>query len=182
MKKVIRPIFKPTKLDVGCGNNPAGDVNCDLFIGKTPHIEDRDNIIDPKTIPNFIRCDAHHLPFKDSCFEEVFSSHILEHVDDATKVMLEMVRVTNNKILFKIPHRFARRPWYKLIFKMGRWPVTRHHQSSSHKRFFNVKSVEKWLRKLNLNPRLHVNYHHLPPFLPILWLPWEIEGEMRVRK
>lgn len=30
MKKLI--------LDVGCGNSPKGDVNCDLYIGKTPHL------------------------------------------------------------------------------------------------------------------------------------------------
>jgi hypothetical protein len=24
-------------LDVGCGGRPKGDVNCDLFVGESPH-------------------------------------------------------------------------------------------------------------------------------------------------
>lgn len=72
------------RLDVGCGNRPTGDVNVDLYPEKNPYrkTENIQPITETKKIPNFIRSDAFHLPFKDGCFGEVVSNSVLEHVDD----------------------------------------------------------------------------------------------------
>jgi len=47
-------------LDVGCGCRPHGSVNCDLIIKRTPHRSYLD-IIDVKSVPNFVLCDAQYL-------------------------------------------------------------------------------------------------------------------------
>jgi len=99
-------------LDVGCGDRPKGDVNCDLFIGDFPHLQ-KSRIIKPKIIPNFVKCDAHHLPFKTAAFKETFSSHLIEHVNDPAKVLYEMLRVSREKVTFVLPHKFARASWLK---------------------------------------------------------------------
>lgn len=46
------------------------------------------------------------LPFKDNEFDEIFCSHILEHVDDLVKVMKELHRITKNKgkVIIRGPH------------------------------------------------------------------------------
>jgi len=42
---------------------------------------------------NFVRCDAHHLPFRDKSFQLVYCHNVLEHVLDPWKVLREMKRV-----------------------------------------------------------------------------------------
>jgi SAM-dependent methyltransferase len=153
-------------LDIGCGCRPKGDVNCDLFIGRTPHTE-QSWTINPTVIPNFVRCDAHFLPFRDNSFLEVYSHHLLEHVDDPTKVLLEMFRVAKRKVRFEVPHRFQRTLWLK------------YKQCSAHKRVFNKKNIKKWLEKLNMIHEIVVTGKDFPHFLlPILRLPWEIKVEI----
>ena len=90
------------KLDVGCGDKPKGDVNCDLFIGKSPHLSDAYACI--KKPENFVLCDANYLPFKDSAFTVVHSSHILEHLKNPLSALQEFCRVTSKIVYLKIPH------------------------------------------------------------------------------
>ena len=40
-----------------------------------------------------IKMDVHEIPFKDNTFDVVICNHVLEHVDDADKVMSEFYRV-----------------------------------------------------------------------------------------
>jgi len=66
------------KLDVGCGSNPRGEVNIDIFMSKAH---------------NFVHCDAHILPFKSDGFTEVVSYQTLEHVERPLTVAQEIYRV-----------------------------------------------------------------------------------------
>jgi SAM-dependent methyltransferase len=72
-------------LDIGCGSSPKGDVNCDMYIGETPHIMIRHRI-NAKKIPNFVLCDAMHLPFRNKTFDIVNASQVLEHVFEKTYI------------------------------------------------------------------------------------------------
>lgn len=54
---------------------------------------------------------AHNLnkfpyPFRDNDFDEVYASHILEHLNDLTKVMTELKRICKDgaKIVVRVPH------------------------------------------------------------------------------
>jgi len=95
MKKMI--------LDIGCGNNPKGAVNCDLYLGETPHIMN-ENYIDPRKIPNFVRCDAMHLPFKDNAFKIVNTSELLEHVINPPLFLSEMKRISKKIVTLDVPN------------------------------------------------------------------------------
>src|SRR5213594_4392499 len=70
------------RLDVGCGGYPTGDVNCDLARTKDWFKGD-------------VICDCHHLPFIDRSFDEVYSSHTIEHVSSPYK---NAVRVREGSI------------------------------------------------------------------------------------
>lgn len=100
-------------LDVGCGDRPTGDVNCDLYINDT---EGHRTPIDPerytiktKTIKNFVLCDASHLPFKDDAFDSVFSGQVIEHVNTPQLMLRELIRVSNDKVVVECPHRIGER-------------------------------------------------------------------------
>ena len=77
-------------LDVGCGCTPKGTVNVDLFVGLNPN---HAGFLDPKSIPNFVNCDAQHLPFRDGCFDFGIIDNVLEHLDNPFLAVAEMKRV-----------------------------------------------------------------------------------------
>jgi ubiquinone/menaquinone biosynthesis C-methylase UbiE len=76
-------------LDIGCGGNPLfckGEViHADLG---GVHLE--------------VKCDAHHLPFKDNCFKIVYASHVIEHCLDPKKVLEEFRRVSSMLVIIKV--------------------------------------------------------------------------------
>lgn len=156
---------KMMRLDIGCGDRPTGDVNCDLYKGKSPHLRGRH--IDPKTIPNFVRCDANFLPFRDKIFCQSFCSHVIEHegVNDI-KVLSEMIRVTWRKITVIVPHRFKRL-----------------HQFEKHDKYYNVTSLATLFKKMGLNPRIEITkYRYVPPiFFTLIRLPSEIKVEAMLK-
>jgi len=57
------------------------DVVCDIDYPKTRQ-------------ENFVRCDAHNLPFRDQAFQLAYCHNVLEHVLDPWKAMRELKRVS----------------------------------------------------------------------------------------
>lgn len=156
-------------LDVGCGRQPRGDVNVDLFIEETPHREKYPGKITSKNTPNFVRADGQHLPFRDSMFETVLSSETIEHVDRPFLFLSELIRVSNNKVMLTTPHRFVRR------------------MNPFHKQHFTIKWFDKALRKLGIsgqNFRIRIlKYSYLPhPYFPLVRLPRNILVEVRKKE
>lgn len=99
------------RLDVGCGSAPKGTVNVDLNIKATVH-RPRDTVsgcrvLNVREIPNFVRADGLHLPFRDGAFREVVSSHLIEHVADPVGLIRELVRVARDRVVLYCPHRFG---------------------------------------------------------------------------
>ena len=50
--------------------------------------------MDPLDLPNFLICDAQHLPFKDGAFDESNCTHVLEHLEDPRQAFRELKRVS----------------------------------------------------------------------------------------
>jgi ubiquinone/menaquinone biosynthesis C-methylase UbiE len=160
-------LFK--RLDVGCGLRPTGDVNVDLYFGEyTEHIDALDKkLVVVSRVNNPVKADAHHLPFRDEVFEEVYSHHVLEHLDDPTKALAEMIRVAKRKVTFVVPHRFNREQKRAL-------------RKNIHKHIFTVSTIKHWLKLLNIK-RFHITviYDSFPNrILRIVWFPSEMKVEI----
>lgn len=56
-------------------------------------------------IENFVRADAHNLPFKDKEFDIAVLGEILEHVENPVQVLKEAKRVAN-KIIITVPNEY----------------------------------------------------------------------------
>lgn len=100
-------------LDVGCGGSPVGDVNCDLYINDVNHhrtIKHTDLYhINSRLVPNFVCCEASHLPFKSECFDLVMSRQVIEHVPKPELMAAEMVRCSKNIVIIETVHRRGER-------------------------------------------------------------------------
>ena len=126
------------KLDVGCGSRPTGDVNVDCFArgwNSQEGDQKQGEFMNPQLIPNFVVAHAEFLPFKDECFDVVFSSHTIEHVKNPMKMLQELSRVSKRQVTLRCPHRKgsgAKRPfhinyldedWFKVsLAKLGHQP------------------------------------------------------------
>lgn len=102
------------KLNLGCGEDiKKGYVNLDIL--KSSGI---DVVHDLNKFP---------YPFKKDTFEEVYTSHVLEHVDDLIKVLNELKRICKPKakIIIRVPHFSCgvsyRDPTHKRLFSYFTW-------------------------------------------------------------
>lgn len=109
-------------LDVGCGNLPKGDVNCDLYTARSAHRLGQ--LLCTGAAENFVQCDANHLPFRDGVFNQVFSGQVIEHVSDPYGMLREMKRVCRGKIIVETVHQLGEN--LTLNPKRRRW-IRQHH-------------------------------------------------------
>jgi len=97
------------KLNLGCGDDiKKGYVNTDAV--KLPGVDIVHNL------------NKFPWPFKNNEFDEVYTSHVLEHVDDLIKTMVEIKRICKNKarVIIRVPHFSCgvsyRDPTHKRLF------------------------------------------------------------------
>lgn len=79
-------------LEIGCGSGSL----VRFLEGYSDHVFGTDinqEQIDKANIPNIIRSDIQHLPYKNTTFDRIISLHTLEHIPDLYKVMKELDRV-----------------------------------------------------------------------------------------
>ena len=83
-------VIKDIILDIGCGTKPYNDLfqeKSESYIG-----------VDLQKSPDLdILCSAEKLPFKNNSVDLVFSSQVLEHVENPNLVINEMHRVLKDK-------------------------------------------------------------------------------------
>ncbi|NLF87901.1 class I SAM-dependent methyltransferase [Candidatus Bathyarchaeota archaeon] len=110
-------------LDVGCGNSPVGDVNCDLYSKDTEQhrsFDTANTAINSRNVPNFVVCSAEFLPFISACFDVAVSRQVIEHVAKPGLMASELVRVSRDLIIIETVHRRgerleprSRQAWFK---------------------------------------------------------------------
>jgi ubiquinone/menaquinone biosynthesis C-methylase UbiE len=125
------------KLNVGCGNNPSGDVNCDLYIEDVlNHRDNQNDSLNARAIPNFVKCDCLHLPFKNQVFSEVISQQVIEHLDNPLAFLKESARVCEHsgQLVIETVHRYGERIWGMTNHKT-KW-LKQHHVSHFNIRWF----------------------------------------------
>lgn len=116
-------------LNVGCGEQGIGDVNCDLY---GEEAKQWGFIIDPHVVRNFVMCDARYLPFRANVFQTVYSSHVIEHVQNPFLMLKEMVRCSKKYVTVVCPHRWL------TLFQLNRG----HHINFITKKWFLSMSTK----------------------------------------
>lgn len=81
-------------LNVGCGDDPIGDVRVDAF---KSHKGVR------RLLPPTIYASIYALPFRDHVFSWVKCSHLLEHLEHVREATLELLRVGNCEMELRFP-------------------------------------------------------------------------------
>ncbi len=124
-------------LCVGCGANPEGTVNVDLYPNDRGQCVDNWN---PKEVANFVLASADYLPFKDGVFKSVIARHVLEHLPVPIKAIEEWRRVCYGKIIIYIPSQYV------------------EDLTPSHLYGWNIHSLRNLLRQVFGDASVNVQY------------------------
>jgi len=86
---------EPLCLDIACGAKPFPNAHvlCDLHLNRVPDRNMRELRTEGKP---FVLCDCRFLPFKEKAFSFVTSYYLIEHVDDPSKMVKELKRVSEH--------------------------------------------------------------------------------------
>lgn len=137
----VLPYIGHSGLDIGCGPSKV-----------FPHLIGIDNLKDTGLFgipmkPDFVVKDCARLPFKDGSTECVFSSHTLEHMDNAEAALAEWWRVlaVGGHLILYLPHK----DFYPNIGQPGSNP--------DHKHDFLPADIEALMRAVAPDWTLRVN-------------------------
>lgn len=86
--------FEGDVLEIGCGDGHLSTILSDHFNNViSTDINPREEIKD------VILADAQYLPFTSNTFDAIFSSNVLEHIDDLSKCLNELHRVSKKDVI-----------------------------------------------------------------------------------
>ena len=158
-------------LDVGCGNEPKGDVNCDLYVADAQNHRNlgTSNRLATHFISNFIVCDASHLPFRDAIFKMVVCRQIIEHFQNPFALLKELCRVSYHAVRVETVHRLGENA--VLNPRNRRW-FKQHHVSKFNFKWFHQAAAALGF---HVTQTYTLSYQHLPSnFIPMFRFPYEI--------
>lgn len=120
-------------LDVGCGFAEKTDYSQFTYAAR-PHGDVNVDIKRPTTrIENFILADAHRLPIRDGCFDRIYASHLIEHLDKPYFFLMEAKRVLKEGGVAEII--------VPCIYYKGTY------EDPNHKWFFDAKLLKEFVRR-----------------------------------
>lgn len=148
--------------EIGCGDQKVMEDSIGVDIRKTKEID--------------IVADAHKLPFKDNCFDLVYSSHVIEHFShqDVKAVLYEWIRVLKDGCTFELlcPDLRAR----ALLFVLKpTWQNVKNiyggqdFPENYHKCGFSYKQIKRLLEEIgikNVKRVVRVRGYKGIPFVP----------------
>lgn len=181
-------------LDVGCGRHPVGTVNVDFNLsslraidwGNPSGIIDMDVDLPKPGEQHFVLADAHHLPFRDSCFDIIHSNHVIEHLKHPIDALREQHRVlkTLGKVYVTTPNWLSPCSWFNMQLKPNPFiKVSREHLHHFTLASFRRTIQESGLRPVSIRGRMWLGWQFLAKlsarFRRIVYLPPQLADEFR---
>lgn len=138
-------------LDLGCGYNGYFLANIhsrfpelEEAVGVDLSVNENFNVPKITLVPGNLN---EKLPFADETFDVVFSSAVLEHLEDYEFALKEMHRVINNngRLFLTTPAPSAKPVLEFLSYKLG---LIEEHEIRDHKKYFSRKELRSLFMKL----------------------------------
>lgn len=156
------------KLNLGCGEDiKEGFINLDF--------------VDLKGVDIVHNLEKFPWPFKDNEFDEIYTSHYLEHINDFERTILEIKRIAKNgaKITIRVPHFSCgvtyRDPTHKIFYSYFTFDyyIKNPLQKTTYDKFEKLKFLKIIDRQLNFTrlafPKLNYIFNPLINFNPEIY-------------
>ena len=150
LKAVITEHAHGNVLDVGCGNKPYEEI----FAGKVESYTGCDVVQSDKHRVDVI-CPATELKFTDNSFETVFSTQVIEHVNDPFKMLAEINRVLkdNGCLILSAPFSWELHEEPYDFYRYTKYGLQAMLEQNGFQVLFVLPNGGKWaaIAQLNLN-------------------------------
>lgn len=148
---LIKPLSPKTVLDVGCGEGFTMDKLVKSEIGeKIEGVEySKDALtLGKKLFPNlaFKEGSIYKLPYKDGSFDLVVCTEVLEHLEEPSKALKEMLRVSKKYLAISVPNE----PLFMLSNLLRGKNLSKFGNDEGHINHWSPLSLKKYLKKNGL--------------------------------
>lgn len=145
---LAKPLKVESILDAGCGEGFTMDKLLKSGVGKK--IEGIEHAKDSlsfgkKLFPSLIfrQGSIYELPYKDNFFDLIICTEVLEHLEDPTKAIKEMLRVSKKYLIISVPNE----PLFMLSNLLRGKNLSRLGNDVGHINHWNPLSLKKYLSK-----------------------------------
>lgn len=148
---LVKPLRPESVLDAGCGEGFTMDkISKSGLVKKIEGIEySKDSIIlGKKLFPNlkFTQGTVYELPYKNNSFDLVICTEVLEHLEDPTKALKEMLRVSKKYLIISVPNE----PFFMMSNFLRGKNLSRFGNDEGHINHWNPLSLKNYLKKNGL--------------------------------
>lgn len=145
---LAKPLKAESIIDAGCGEGFTMDkiLKSDV-VNKIEGIEySKDAIIfGKKLFPDlkFVQGTVYELPYKNSSFDLVVCTEVLEHLEDPAKALKEMLRVSKKYLIISVPNE----PFFMISNFLRGKNLSRLGNDEGHTNHWGVVSLKKYLNQ-----------------------------------
>ena len=148
---LVETLSPSTILDAGCGEGfTMNKLSKNSIVKKIEGIEYEKEAISlgKKLFPKLIfkEGSAYDLPYKDNAFDLVVCTEVLEHLEEPTKALREVLRVSNKYILISVPNE----PFFMLANFIRGKNLSRLGNDPGHINHWTIGSFLGFLKKNGL--------------------------------
>lgn len=152
---LAKPLLLDTILDAGCGEGFTMDKLAKFGIGKKIEgVEySKDAILlGKKLFPKltFKEGDVYDLPYKDNSFDLVICTEVLEHLDEPSKALKEVLRTSKRYVLISVPNE----PFFMLGNFIRGQNLPRLGNDPEHINHWTISSFLGFLKKNGLKIKI----------------------------
>lgn len=145
---LAKPLLPKTVLDVGCGEGFTMDKLSKFGIGeRIEGVEySKDSIaFGKKLFPKLIFREGsiYELPYEDSSFDLVVCTEVLEHLEEPTKALKEILRVSKKYLIISVPNE----PFFMLSNFLRGKNLSRLGNDEEHINHWNPLTFKKYLKQ-----------------------------------
>ena len=152
----IRLLVPETILDVGCGTGYITNIMANelksTIIGCDVNTN-RISFANANFGQEVVLADVKRLPFKDSSFDIVVASEIIEHIPRVDEVLLEIRRVAKKNAIITVPNE----PYFRIANFLRGKNVRRFGNPPDHVNHYTKRSIKRLLEEYFLNLNVKTN-------------------------